>query len=428
MISRYLRTALTCTLTLYTIGTLTTMAGMEIFGWLSAVLSLIGVVFFRKELNLRTPILEKVDWVFISLALIIIASAVFKARDGVDKFFIIGTSRFVFLFLLLRIGIEIASPQKLKSLMPWLLVLIAIIGIYAIYQNLTGIDLIRGARNPIQPDNFGGHVTFRARGMWDHPVRFGHSIALSLCFPAAFLLTSYSIPKWLRHISIIALIAAGTGLILSFTRGAWVGFGAAVVAMALYIGWRYVAAALVSVAAVAVVILSFSPQIRDRFSSFARPNTDYSSIARFDIWRANIEMFKDNPILGVGYGENETLITEYYEKLGITQQDGGHAHNNFLQFLSGTGALGLIAYLLFSGIALAMSHRLIVRAKSRRDPWLLSIGLAAIGAQAVIHVGGMTEASFKSAQINHQYLLILALMVAYFRQSSKQQAQASVPE
>lgn len=417
--AKFLRTALTITLTLYTIGVLTTMAGMEIFGWLSATLTLISVLFFRKDLDLRSPLFEKIDWVFIGLCLVIIASAVFKARDGVDKVFIVGTSRFVLLFLLLRLGIEIVSPLKLKTLMPWLLVIVAVIGVYAIYQNMTGIDLIRGARKPIQPDTFGGQLTFRARGMWDHPVRFGHSIALSLCFPVAFLLSTYNSPKWLRVVSVAALVTASAGLILSFTRGAWIGFGAAVFVMALYIGWRYVAAAIGAAVVGAVLIVALSPQVRDRFSSFTRPSQDYSSTARIDIWRANIEMFKDNPILGVGYGENETLITEYYEKLGITQQDGGHAHNNFIQFLSGTGAVGLLTYLAFSVLAFGMTHRLILHAKKVDDRWLLAMALAAIGAQMVIHVGGLTEASFKSAQINHQYLLILALMVALFRSAFK---------
>ncbi len=415
---KYYRIVLTWCLALYTIAALTTMAGMEIFGWLSATLVLIGVLFFKKDLGLRTPVLEKIDWILMGLCAVIIASALLKARDGVDKFFIVGTSRFVFLFMLLRIGFEIVGPLKLKKLMPWLLLIVAVIGVYAIYQNLTGIDLIRGHRNPIQPDTFGGAVTYRARGMWDHPVRFGHSIALSLCFPAAFLLSRYNAPKWLRAVSIAALLFAGAGLILSFTRGAWLGFGAALFLMALYIGWRYVAAAASLALVAALILIAASPQVRDRFSSFTRPRADYSSTARLDIWRANIEMFKDNPVLGVGYGQNEYLITEYYEKLGITQQDGGHAHNNFIQFLSGTGLAGLLTYLAFSFVAFMMAHRLIRRAQASGDQWLLSMGLAAIGAQAVIHVGGLTEASFKSAQINHQYFLILALMTALARQAA----------
>jgi O-antigen ligase len=418
------RAVLTWCLALYTIAVLTTMAGMEIFGWLSATLVLIAVIFMRKDLGLRTPVLEKIDWILIGLCAVICASALFKARDGVDKVFIIGTSRFVFLFLLLRIGFEIVGPLKLKKLMPWLLLLVAIIGVYAIYQNITGIDLIRGHRNPIQPDTFGGAVTYRARGMWDHPVRFGHSIALSLCFPAAFLLSRYNVPKWLRAVSVAALLFAGAGLILSFTRGAWMGFGAALFVMALYIGWRYVAAAAGLALVAAAILIAVSPQVRDRFGSFTRPSADYSSTARLDIWRANIEMFKDNPILGVGYGQNEYLITEYYEKLGITQQDGGHAHNNFIQFLSGTGLAGFLTYLAFSIVALMMAHRLIRVAQGADDKWLLSMGLAAMGAQIVIHVGGLTEASFKSAQINHQYFLILALMVALARAYAPQLSQA----
>ena len=413
------RTILTGTLTLYAIAVLTTMAGMEILGWLSAAIVIGGLVFARKTLALRQPLLGPIDYVLILLCAIIVASAYIAAPANADHVFIAGNSRFVALFILLRIGIEIASPAKAETLLPWLIGLVGLIGAYAIFQNMTGIDLVRGLQNPIQQEIFGGVPTFRARGMWDHPVRFGHSIALSLCFPVAYLLTGYvrgfRRPGLLRSVCLLSSIFAGAGLFFSFTRGAWIGFAAAVLVMSLYIGWRQFAKVVIIGSLVVAAILFSSTELRGRFQSMRQPHTDGSSTARLDIWRANIEMFKDHPVLGVGYGVNEDLITEYYEKLGITQHDGGHAHNNFIQFLSGTGALGFLTYLAFSILMLLLTHRTLRQARENEDHFLTAVALAAMGAQLVIHVGGLTEASFKSAQINHQYFLILALLIALTR-------------
>jgi O-antigen ligase len=420
---RYLRAALTVTLSLYAIGTLTTMAGMEIFGWLSATIVLGSLLFMRKKLELRTPILTNIDYALFALCAVIIASAYIAAPADADHVFIAGNSRFVALFLLLRVGLEIISPRRAETLLPWLIGLVAVIGAYAVFQNATGIDLVRGTRNPIAKEIFGGVTTYRARGMWDHPVRFGHSIALSLCFPIAYILSGYfrsaRKPSALLVVCILATTLAGAGLFFSFTRGAWIGLAAAIFGMSVYAGWKYVLkVALLGTLVVGAILIS-SPELRGRFESLTQPRTDGSSTARVDIWRANIEMFKDHPVLGVGYGVNEDLITEYYERLGITQQDGGHAHNNFIQFLSGTGLLGFLSYMVFSIFALILTHRSILASKRSGDTFLYAVSLAALGAQLVIHIGGLTECSFKSAQINHQYFLILALLVSLARSPIK---------
>lgn len=398
------------------------MAGMEIFGWLSATLVLGGLIFWKEKLNLKRPLLTKIDWVLFALFAVVVASAFFAAPDASDKVDIIGSARFVFLFVLLRLGIEIVDPKRAEKLMPYLIGITAIVGIFAIQQNMTGIDLLRGARNPIQKDYFGDDVTYRARGLWNHPVRFGHSIALSLCVPLAYFLSGLIFSEKSNHrrrvlwtVSVAALLLGGAGLFFSYTRGAWIGFAAAVVGMSLYAGWRIASRVMLAGALALAIGVAVTPNLQNRFKSFLKLQTDGSSVARLDIWHANIEMFKDHPVLGVGYGINEDLIGEYYTKLGINQVDRGHAHNNFLQFLSGTGILGFSTFVVFVVMMLWMTHLFIRRAQKIGDPFLLAVGLSAIGYQLVMHVGGLTECSFKSAQITHEYFLLLALLIALNR-------------
>jgi hypothetical protein len=58
------------------------------------------------------------------------------------------------------------------------------------------------------------------------------------------------------------------------------------------------------------------------------------------LWLANLDLFLDHPLLGVGLG-NSMLYTEYF-RYGYTIQ---YAHNTFIEILTEAGIFGLAAYL-----------------------------------------------------------------------------------
>lgn len=418
MIASFFRVkALPTSLFLYAVAVLTTMAGMEMFGWLSVLIALV-VTFQARSSNFpRRPVLMAGDYSLLALLVVIVLSAFFKAPDSADKVFIIGNARFVLLFIAIRLGLE-ALPQsdsidKMEKAFRAIVVLLGLIALYAIFQHFTGIDYIRGHREPVSKFYFEGGFTYRARGMWGHPVTFGHSMTLSLMMLLGF---SIAMPKgkW-KYIACASTTACGLALLWSYTRGAWIGAAAAVFVMSLYLGRKVAIASILS----GVILIgggaAFNEKFRDRLTSIVSL-TNQSNTERLDVWRANIAMFKDNPVLGVGYGVNEEIIGDYYTKLGITQEFGGHAHNNYLQFLSGTGLLGFAAYTAFSLIFLWMAHQLLRRLPADAH-FPRAIALGAIGAQVALHVGGLTECNFKDAEVNHQYMLILALLMVVWRRN-----------
>ncbi|CAN5542946.1 hypothetical protein BH10BDE1_BH10BDE1_36030 [soil metagenome] len=411
---------LPASLFLYSIAILTTMAGMEIFGWLTFLLISIVAIFDRKKgvWILRRPLLETGDWALLSLMTVIILSAFIAAPQEADKLFIVGNARFVMLFLGMRFSLEAvtdrAGAPAVEKAFRFLLVLIGVTSIYAISQHFNGIDYIRGHRDPITKYVFQGGSTFRSRGMWGHPVTFGHSMALSFSMIFGYAVSRNKFDKW-KAIGIGVSVLSATAILWSYTRGAWIAIAAAVAIMVLFLG-RKIAISVYS-GSVALLVGAFfaSEEFRQRLASVVS-TTDLSNVQRIDIWKANIAMFKDHPIFGVGYGFNEDLITAYYEKLGITQEFGGHAHNNYLQFLSGTGILGFAAYTAFTGIFLWMSIKLLRTVKKGTATYGLVLG--ALGAQVALLVGGLTECNFKDAEVNHQFMFICALVMLIWRANS----------
>src|SRR5690606_16401129 len=91
-----------------------------------------------------------------------------------------------------------------------------------------------------------------------------------------------------------------------------------------------------------------SPTLQKRITSIT-DTENASNAIRLMLWRTNWEIFRDNPLLGVGLHENSKFLQEYYLELGFTKYAHyvGHAHNNFLQVLAGTGVIGFFCFVSF---------------------------------------------------------------------------------
>ncbi|WII71834.1 O-antigen ligase family protein [Bdellovibrio sp. 22V] len=76
-------------------------------------------------------------------------------------------------------------------------------------------------------------------------------------------------------------------------------------------------------------------------------STNPGDAIRITLWRTSVKIFRDNPIMGVGYMNNKRDIMKYFEMYGekdITAEFDTHPHNEILSFLAGTGFVGAILY------------------------------------------------------------------------------------
>jgi O-antigen ligase len=155
-----------------------------------------------------------------------------------------------------------------------------------------------------------------------------------------------------------SVLAAALGM--SWSRGAWVGFGAALLAMAVALPRRTVW----GVALVAGLVVAFAglygtgllpPSISTRLTGFSRyiqfedvrgvaiNDANYSVIERLAHWQSALEMLRENTWLGVGFGAYEAAYRQY--DLINWPYALGHAHNYYLTVAAEAGIIGLLAYL-----------------------------------------------------------------------------------
>ncbi len=96
----------------------------------------------------------------------------------------------------------------------------------------------------------------------------------------------------------------------------------------------------------------------------------FGDASRYGLWKTHLSMFKEHPILGVGYeiAQEDFINLQHFNKLGIKQKDPAlyrwllrthkKAHNMFIYMLSSTGIIGFMAFMLVLGTVVFMLIRL----------------------------------------------------------------------
>ena len=185
------------------------------------------------------------------------------------------------------------------------------------------------------------------------------------------------------------------GLIVTYTRGAWIGFAGGVLTVAATVrrGRWVLVGGLLLLAASALV----APyELRHRFLSMADPE-EAGVRERIYMWESGLAMWRERPILGVGPGGVKREYVKYAREEAVKKRT-GHVHNTPLQILVERGVLGLAAWLwlwlAFYAHAIRRLRRL--PADATVDRALVVGGIAAITG---FLIGGLSEYNFGDAEV-----------------------------
>ena len=248
----------------------------------------------------------------------------------------------------------------------------------------------------------------RASGTFGDPNYYASLLVLAVA-PGLALLLAY--PR--RHLMLVpAILGAVGGLAFSLSRGGVVGFGVALVLLA--IAWRrgrVAALGLIAVLAVATV-LSLNPLtgVEEVGSVGERLGTLNSSLVTTDrrpeIWRTAVEVTQDHPLLGVGikqfqYAASDRGLTEFGRPVD-------NVHNIPLNFAAENGLMGLAAFLVFLGGVIARGIR--AASRSERLPRALALGLLA--GMAGFLVQGLTQTQTRVNVIAGAFFVAAGLITA----------------
>ena len=216
----------------------------------------------------------------------------------------------------------------------------------------------------------------------------------------------------LRVVLPAAAVVISLGLLVSWSRGAWLAFAVAVAVVVLAHTRRAAPVVLVAVTLAVGFTVVFGlvdllpASLVNRVSELQQfvglvniqsievTDANFSVIERIAHWQAALGMWADHPWLGVGIGNFATAYPAYnlprwYEPLG-------HAHNVYLNFGAEAGLLGFVAYLVLWIACLWQA----VRAAAVSNRFVAAVGAGVLGAltHATIHN------LFDNLWVQHMYL------------------------
>lgn len=76
---------------------------------------------------------------------------------------------------------------------------------------------------------------------------------------------------------------------------------------------------------------------------------------RLQMWRATWEIFRDHPVVGVGFGGYWMAVNPYYDASGVSVPQ--QAHNDYLEILASGGAVAAILVTCFAGLFLRRARK-----------------------------------------------------------------------
>lgn len=350
----------------------------------------LGAISLLNASSLRFGIKEEIKWIEMLLSMIIVTDLALNWRKVQ--------------------GVADSDVSKQRSGVDprWILAMLLMAGIS---QALIGIWQfgIRGDG----PDHFLILDRFyRAFGTFQQPNPFGGFMGISAALAIGALIGSAighfidfrngnrrSSREWLWLIFLLfASLTTGLALIMSWSRGAWLGFAAGLLVLVFFLPRkRWQGVILVAVGLFAVIFLvglnivpaSITGRLLTIGEDFQLGDVrgelvtieNFAVIERLAHWQAGLDMARENLLLGVGFGNYQVA----YEEYGLLNwiHPLGHAHNYYINILAETGILGGTIYLFLWVIIFAQAIMLL-----RRLQWPergLALGLLTAWTALTVH-------------------------------------------
>lgn len=199
-----------------------------------------------------------------------------------------------------------------------------------------------------------------------------------------FLGTRQYLSGWRWWVMLAIPVTAFMSVMASSTRGDYLAMAAALIWLPLASKGKRMAAAVLVIVVLLVGYWAMPPEMLQRFEVAGE---DYTSTTRQTRWNAGFEIFRENPLLGVGTGS----WVAYYE-LHFPREEGregwGLPHNSFIEVIGEHGSLGLIFWCLIFWGMFVLNRRTRRLAEPIADPMLIWTSRGLDAATVAFLIGG----------------------------------------
>lgn len=225
-------------------------------------------------------------------------------------------------------------------------------------------------------------------------------------------------PGWPRRLYALAAFGLGVvALVLTYSRGAWMGMVVSLALLGLLLSLRYTRSwpplwrrllpiVLLGGGALALVVLITQVEpLRVRVMSLVAGREDSSNNFRMNVWTSVRKMIEDRPFIGIGPGN--TIFNLIYPLYQQPKFNALSAYSIPLEWLVEAGVPGLI-----TGAGLFLTAMVRGLRQWRSSGPLVLPSLAAVAAFAGLAIQGLTDTIFFRPEVQLIALFSLATLAA----------------
>lgn len=320
--------------------------------------------------------------------------------------FIIPLKRWLTPMVLYFISLSVAKNKDIaKNIIITMMIVTVIIGLMAVrdYMNISGASSLEDSR---------------IGGVFDQPNTLSGFFVYNMFLFVGFLLIYF--PAFRYLFMIIPFLICFRGIQVTFSRGGYLGCAFGGLAIAFFRS-KILFILVMSLAVVMILNPVLLPEgIRNRMSStFSDEKVltidiedvkDPSAQGRIDIWRGAIEMIKDYPVFGVGYGLFPKIIPMY---VPVGNRD---AHNTYLILAAEMGIPALIIFLIILLIMIRNSYWLY---RQCNDKFIKAFALGLLGGLFGLLMVNMFGSRLNSEEVSAYFWIYAGLIMAAVRMKQK---------
>lgn len=232
---------------------------------------------------------------------------------------------------------DIGNRGEMEALL-WALVFgVALVSVHGLYQYFFEASFLDAGEKWVDLEE-NPYIRNRALATFENPNLLAHFYVLTVPILMAIW---FNLKEWRHRLvlgGVIGLVLLA--LLLTYSRGGWLGLAVAVSAFAILKDRRSIVVLFI----IGVIGLMVMPEnIMARLMSVTNL-ADSSTSHRFAVWLNSIRIIKDHWLAGVGTGSGAFLLT-YISYLVDKGDYAPHAHNIYLQLWGELGIVGLVTFM-----------------------------------------------------------------------------------
>ncbi|NLW40858.1 MAG: polymerase [Tissierellia bacterium] len=384
-------------------------AGVFLYPFLPDILNLlfmifmVGVYLFKILFKKASPISNKaIDMPIIFYVITIIISTI-TSIDPAGSFrdLAIHLTSIGFLFVMVN---NIKTRQDFNIVLVLLVFSATLVSLYGFYQYRVGVEMearwLDAANNP--------DVTTRIYSVFGNPNILAEYLIMMIPISISLFWFSKKIHK--KAIFLATTLILLLAVVLTYSRGGWIGLAFGIFVFVLLIEKRLFLAAI----PLSLGAIYFLPQsIINRILSIAN-FADSSNSYRLRMWVITLEIIRDHWLVGVGFGH--LPFKETFETY-IRTMPTFHAHNTYLETMAEMGILGFIIFVILLFILFKYSINKLVRGE---NSYIKTMAIGVISGLAGVLAHGLVENILYIPRIITTFWILVALLLTLVRISDEE--------